>query len=643
MGRAYARELDRLPATYEWARRSDIVGLEKFVRRAAGGPLYAVGSGGSLTAATLAAVLHRQAGAAAAAMTPMDMLCGGGIGRGVSVLLSTAGGNNSDIVDAFEAAAASPGRNVCVMSAGADGGGGRAGRLASVRRRALSQTAAVPAGRDGFLATNSALASSVWLARAYAEVLGRGNALPEYDRLAGPRLPAPDTGGIESAGRLVVLHDVWGRAAAVDAESKLAESGLAAAQVADYRNFAHGRHHGLVAGAPAAGVVALVTPHSRSLACRTLALLPRTVPVCRIETGLDGPAAAVSLLASVMSLVGAVAAARGIDPGRPRVASFGRRLYSMTAGRRRPARLAPFEETALRRKFGSAAPADPLTAKRAAALRRFLSALTAQRFGAAVFDYDGTLCCRERRLEPPPRSVGKAVARLLAAGMIVGVATGRGDSAGEGLRAAIPARLHAGVLVGYHNGAEVERLDAARREDSGMPDPGPAACLSLIKAKRLLPAGTKISKRRGQVSLLSDNIRAASLLRGLGADAAAIPAGVRIVESGHSVDLLARCTSKLNLYRAVRRSTPGHLKVVCIGDKGRKPGNDHELLGTRYSLSVDESSDDPSSCWNLLPHGVSGPGGTIEYLSRFRTADGFMWTHMHKWDGLGGRSHEGKP
>ena len=363
MGRAYAREMECLPATYEWARRSDIAGLEKFVGRAAGGPLYAVGSGGSLTAATLAAVLHRQAGAAAAAMTPMDLLHGGALGRGVSVLLSTAGGNNADIVAAFEAAAAAPGRNVCVVSAG---GGGRAGRLASARRRALSQVAAAPAGRDGFLATNSVLASSVWLARAYAEVLGRGNALPEYGRLAGP---APDAAGTESAGRLVVLHDVWGRAAAVDAESKMSESGLAAVQVADYRNFAHGRHHGLVAGTPPAGIVALVTPHSKSLADRTLALLPRAVPVCRIETVLDGPAAAVSLVASAMLFVGAVAAARGIDPGRPRVASFGRRLYSMPASLRRPASLAPFEKAALRRKLGSASPAGPLTAARAAPAR----------------------------------------------------------------------------------------------------------------------------------------------------------------------------------------------------------------------------------------------------------------------------------
>ena len=51
------------------------------------------------------------------------------------------------------------------------------------------------------------------------------------------------TGGVEPAGRpagrRVVLHDVWGRAAAVDAESKMSEQGPAAAQVAGYHNFAH--------------------------------------------------------------------------------------------------------------------------------------------------------------------------------------------------------------------------------------------------------------------------------------------------------------------------------------------------------------------------------------------------------------------
>lgn len=339
MGRAYAEEMGLLPGTYEWAAGSDISALARFIKRAVGGPLYAVGSGGSLTAATLAAVLHRQAGSPACAVTPMDLVHGGRLDDSASVLLATSGGNNGDIVAAFEAASTGEsGRNVCIVSSGGGSGrgdGGRVGRLAAERRSALVQAAAPPAGRDGFLATISALASCVWLARAY-EPLG-GAALPAgYGALGAA---APDLGGTEEAGRLVILHDVWGRAAAVDLESKMSESGLAAAQAADYRNFAHGRHHGLVADPSArSGIVALVSPQSKDLAGRTLSLIPRTVPVCRIETGLDGPAAAaVSLVASAMLMVGALAAARGIDPGRPSVAEFGRRLYSMPMGPCMPA------------------------------------------------------------------------------------------------------------------------------------------------------------------------------------------------------------------------------------------------------------------------------------------------------------------
>ena len=339
MGRPYAEEMRLLPGTYEWAAGSDISALARFVKRAAGGPLYAVGSGGSLTAATLAAVLHRQAGLPACAVTPMDLVHGGRLDDSASVLLATSGGNNGDIVAAFEAASTGEsGRNVCIVSSGGRGAGdgGRVGRLASEHRSALVQAAAAPAGRDGFLATISALASCVWLARAYGSFGGASPLPAGYGDLGAA---APDLGGVEDAGRLVILHDVWGRAAAVDLESKMSESGLAAAQVADYRNFAHGRHHGLVADTSArSGIVALVSPQSRDLAGRTLSLIPRTVPVCRVETGLGGPAAAaVSLVASAMLMVGALAAARGIDPGRPSVAEFGRRLYSMPMGPCMPA------------------------------------------------------------------------------------------------------------------------------------------------------------------------------------------------------------------------------------------------------------------------------------------------------------------
>ena len=634
MGRPYAREMDALPDAYEWAVASDVSILKRFVGRAIGHPLYAVGSGGSLTAATLAAVLHRQVGSPSCTMTPMEMVHGGVMDDKVSVLLVTSGGNNGDIVAAFKAAAKRRGRNVCVLSAGGAGAGGRAGRLASGRRSVLVHSAAVPSGRDGFLATVSVLASCAWLARAYAGAIGCDHSpLPsEYGRL-GVAAP-PDLRGIEASNSLVVLHDVWGKAAAADIESKMAESGMAAVQVVDYRNFAHGRHHGIVAGLAARpGVVALVSPLSRDLADRMLSQIPRAVPVYRIDVGMSGPAAAVSLVASAMTFVGSVAASRGVDPGRPRVARFGRRLYSMPMERDGPAAaLSVPETTALRKKFGNANPRDPWTLKRAAALRRFARALSSQRFGAVVFDYDGTLCDPVRRTAGPSRKTARVLSGLLAAGITVGIATGRGGSVREALSCAIPKRLYPGVVIGYHNGAEVSRMPDPPPDSPGQPPPAELRrCLALIKRKGLLPAGTRISKRRGQVSLAHNGIRAAPLVRRLSSGAGAD--GVRVVESGHSVDLLARGTSKMNLYGEVLRAVPRGHGVLCIGDKGGMLGNDSELLGTRYSLTVDEASDDPGSCWNLLPWGVSGEAGTSEYMGWFRISDGRMRMRASKWSG----------
>lgn len=50
------------------------------------------------------------------------------------------------------------------------------------------------------------------------------------------------------------------------------------------------------------------------------------------------------------------------------------------------------------------------------------------------------------------------VVRLLRAGVPVGVATGRGGSAGNALRKAVPERLWERVVVGYYNGGELAPL-----------------------------------------------------------------------------------------------------------------------------------------------------------------------------------------
>lgn len=73
MGRPYKSELKRLPEAYAWALRFKIDNLERSVRQTAYTPLIAVGSGGSFSAAHLAAHLHQTLlGVVGRAMTPLE-------------------------------------------------------------------------------------------------------------------------------------------------------------------------------------------------------------------------------------------------------------------------------------------------------------------------------------------------------------------------------------------------------------------------------------------------------------------------------------------------------------------------------------------------------------------------------------------
>lgn len=55
--------------------------------------------------------------------------------------------------------------------------------------------------------------------------------------------------------------------------------------------------------------------------------------------------------------------------------------------------------------------------------------------------------------------------------------------------------------------------------------------------------------------------------------------------------------------------------ILCIGDLGRIPGNDADLLASPYGLSVDQVSCDPKSCWNLAPPGHRGTQAAVNYLT----------------------------
>jgi fructoselysine-6-P-deglycase FrlB-like protein len=106
VARPYAQEMDRLAQSLAWAGSAPIEELVRAVGAAALGPLVAVGSGGSLSAAHFLAQIHQSlVGQLARVATPAELVSEPAP-RAASIWLLSAGGSNVDVNVVFENAVA---------------------------------------------------------------------------------------------------------------------------------------------------------------------------------------------------------------------------------------------------------------------------------------------------------------------------------------------------------------------------------------------------------------------------------------------------------------------------------------------------------------------------------------------------------
>jgi hypothetical protein len=605
VGRPYQRELRRLPETVKWACSLDITPLEAFVRESAAHPLVAIGSGGSSTAAHFAALLHRERHRGFARhATPLEILTNEPGLAGAAALLTSASGRNRDVLAALQTCL----RNeVPVLGTLTTRMPSRLADSARPYCRSYVQEGELPAGKDGYLATNSLVATLVILSRAYGF-----DPTPRVE-LGGPvAVRAPKS-------TVLVLHGGWASPAATDLESKLNESAMAAALIADYRNFGHGRHLWLAKHGPETLVVALSTPEVDDLATRTLALLPRTGPVLRLRTRLPGPRGTLALIGRGLAFIGAFAEALGVDPGRPRVPPFGRKVYGLDA------RIAAKGLTPVARKQ-SRAPSRAPSLERVYQneLGAFLKRLAGANIGGVVFDYDGTLCATRDREAPLSKVIASELARLCRAGVRVGVATGRGDSVRANLRAVLPRTLWSSIRIGYHNGTEIGLLaDDAIPRDASTEDGSREVLVQRLRADPVLSEVAQIRPTANQISIRP---RAGFALEPRTLVSHVVPfmpdRDARVVASSHSVDIITARGSKADVAKAVADELEPPLQLLTIGDRGAWPGNDYDLLSEPLSLSVDEPSSIADRCWNLAPPGVTGPAAALFVLKRLKLQRG---------------------
>lgn len=615
MGKAFAGELSVLPDTLAWAQEQDVKLLERFVADVAERPLVAIGSGGSSTACHLAALLHRSRHRRPAQfMTPLDVLSlPAGLHR-AGVFLASASGKNKDVLSAFDAAIAEEAPAIAAVTLRANNplSGAAAGFS-----RARVFAAEAPTGKDGYLATNSLIATCVLTARAYGF---------EVAPLKARRKDVADGSIFEGRHMVQVLHGGWGGPVATDLESKVNESALASAQLADYRNFGHGRHLWLAKRAEETVVVALVTPGTAAIAESTLKLFPKSIPVVRLETSIDGPAGTIDLLFQAFHLVDRLGEVRGQDPGRPHVPEFGRKLYRLTPPRVRPTVLAPIQ-----RKLWALPEASEDGRAFKTGLDKFLKNARAAKIGALALDYDGTLCTKDDRFNGLRDDIVAECTRLLKAGVRLGIATGRGKSVRDELQKALDKKLWPLVHLGYYNGTDIGALadDSSPSKDAPEDDVLTRAH-DLLAADAWLTSTAKLTPRPHQIAVepkgavrtdaLASHVMA--LLAPLDGD------GARIVVSSHSLDVLGPTRGKGSLVSRLRQELGEGREVLCIGDRGAWPGNDYSLLAEPLSLSVDEVSSLSHACWNLAPLGVSGPDATLLYLRSIKARGGvgtFSW------------------
>ncbi len=635
MGKPYASELARLSGTYIWALSADVDALTEALGKAASYPLVAVGSGGSLTAAMFCATLHeRVTGQPAQSCTPLEYVSSPPFARSKSaVILFSAGGSNPDIIAAARSAMLSEPPLFIVLTA-------REGTpIANAVKDcafAVPVELRVPTNGDGFLATNSLLASVLVVYRAYRNIVPLDQPLPTtVEGLVGEdpeKRMAALTSHLWPRTTLVVLHGLLTKPAALDLESKFTEAALGNVQVSDFRNFAHGRHYWLAKQGVNTAVLALIARQDEKLAQATLRLLPQSIPVARVAVPQDGMLSSLAALVLALHIVGVAGRTRGLDPGRPGVPLFGRRLYGLRTlstlnlglgdGPRR------IRECAIFRKAD--APASQLIVPGHLkawedAYDAFIGALTSTTYAGLVLDYDGTLVEEGDRFTGPNEAIVKHLLRLLKGGVPIAIASGRGKSVREQLRESVPRKFWEAVLIGYYNGSEIARLnDEAVPAGTVHPCPELVVIADAIRTDTMISRAAHVSVRHRQISVrpktpvstthLWQWVMELAIKRGT--------SRVQVVQSGHSIDVIPIDVTKLSVVKRLRADTglSTDAPILSIGDRGRWPGNDALLLSEPWTLSVNEVSPDPATCWNLAPPGYRGTFATRRYLGAIQVA-----------------------
>ncbi|MEO7367923.1 MAG: hypothetical protein ABIZ36_08200 [Gemmatimonadaceae bacterium] len=615
------KELAELPSTLAWAIKHDLTSVLELVLSLVPYPLIVVAPGDFIAAGHFVARLHNSlVHLPVVVLTPYQFILQPGDDVSGVLLLSAEGSNPDMLAAARHASEAShPALGAiigCVDSP-------LSSQLCDCRR-ALRAELELPPTASGM---NSLLATITLLSRAYDSVFGETGTEAEVPipskGFDGPALDRP---------LFNVLAAGWSSPAAQYFESKCNESAFGAAVFTDYRNFTHGWQTGLARRAGETTVVAFVSPDCHAVATNTLEFLPKSVPTIVVDTTKPGSSGAIELLLATFELSARISARAQLDACWPSDNTVARNLFPMDISTNHRGQAPPDVRRKeridhwIRRKVGSVAWGSATDVQHDVwhgEYEKWASVQRAANVGGIVFDYDGTICEADERFRHPGTAIATALVRLLDLGVTLGIASGRGHSVVDALRAVLPRDYWHRLVVGPYNGSFVMSL-ADPFPEGEAPAPLMSQAAKILKASPLIRAVADVTfAGTMQVTVMEIKPLPAGMLRRIVLETLAseprLLEAVSAQSSGLTVDVLGLGASKRRVVDHIAsqlRSSkaPEQSKVFAIGDQGSLDGNDFALLSDSHSLSVHNVSSLFDRCWNLARPGRRGSAAFIDYL-----------------------------
>lgn len=622
MGKNYRKELNMLPEIFIKAKEADCNEIIRFLKMYKNETFIGIGSGGSFSVAKIFEYFCTVSGYMGKSITPLELGYYNKQLRKNAAVLFTAGGSNNDSRNTYKYLAdhEPKGLLTCCMKANSP--------VEKMQRENLHNYFLgyqMPVAKDGYLAVESIISALVILANAFSEATHFDFFnLPVGSEWLECCIEVPILEQVLLKESIIVLHGGITTPAAIDLESKFSEASLGNVQLADFRNFSHGRHFWLCDRENSTGIIALIGEEQKKLAMDTLEMVPNMIPVLKIMCSDKTIIGMLEAFNYIFEIVGYAGKMRGIDPGRPKVPEFGKKMYHINYNIN--AKKNSIYQYAAERKIAAGFNVD--LQECIVQARKNESYLKKKIFKGIVFDYDGTLHNKEKHTDIEDK-IFLCINKLLGANIKIGVATGRGKSVRNELQKVINPLYWHQVVIAYYNGGCLGTLDDnSQPNKKGCKVPNEFLEIRDFIEQNLLNEVVNVEgivdKNPYQLTVIEE--KDSAYFETVKNYARAM-SGIKLLYSSHSLDIIPITTSKNNIFLWKEWRNICQTEFLRIGDSGQYGGNDFELLQSEYGISVDYVSAAPNNCWNYAKPGMRNLEATLYYLSEVIKVveDGITW------------------